>query len=99
MPPLKRSVLMVSEAMDMVEEFTSEAAELLEQAKIVAAEARKIANIPHYLNERLVCLITDIERMDWVRIAIRDVRESLDNGAVNNEGKRIERGGKLSLVA
>lgn len=47
----RRSALRVSEAMDMVEEFIGEAAELLEQVNIVATEARKIPNIPQYLDE------------------------------------------------
>ncbi len=44
--PIKWSALRVNEAMDMVEEFINQAAEPLEQAKIVANEARNIANLP-----------------------------------------------------
>ena len=97
--PIKWSALKVSEAMDMVEEFINEAAEPLEQAKVVATEARKIDDIPQYLDERLIRLITDIERIDYVRNAIKAVRESLPDGAVEEEKKRLESGSQLSLVA
>jgi len=97
--PIKWSALKVSEAMDMVEEFINEAAEPLEQAKVVATEARKIDDIPQYVDERLIRLITDIERIDYVRNAIKAVRESLPDGAVEEEKKRLESGSQLSLVA
>jgi len=90
---------MVNDAMNMVEEFVNEAAGPLEQAKIVATEARKIADIPQYLDERLTRLIADIERIDYVRNAIKAVRESLPDGAVEDERKRIESGSQLILVA
>ncbi|MFC2046708.1 hypothetical protein ACFLTK_00310 [Chloroflexota bacterium] len=59
--PIKWSPLRVSEAMDMVEEFVNQAAEPLEQAKLVANEARSIPNLPQYLDQRLVRLIIDID--------------------------------------
>ena len=96
---IKWSALKVSEAMDMVDEFINEAAEPLEQAKVVATEARKIDDIPQYVDERLIRLITDIERIDYVRNAIKAVRESLPDGAVEEEKKRLESGSQLSLVA
>ncbi len=82
--PIKWSALKVSEAMDMVEEFINEAAEPLEQAKVVATEARKIDGIPQYVDECLIRLITDIERIDYMRNAIKAVRESLPDGAVED---------------
>ncbi len=97
--PIKWSALQVGEAMDMVEEFINAAAEPLEQAKIVATEARKIDDIPQYVDERLIRLITDIKRIDYVRNAIKAVRESLPDGAVGEEKKRLESGSQLSLVA
>ena len=43
--PIRWSALRVSEAMDMVEEFVNQAVEPLEQAKIVANEARNIDDL------------------------------------------------------
>ena len=42
--------------MDMVGEFIGHADEPLEQAKIVATQARKIAHLPQYLTLRLICI-------------------------------------------
>ena len=47
--PIKWSALKVSEAMDMVEEYIDQAVEPLEQARIVAQEARNIPNLPQYV--------------------------------------------------
>ena len=97
--PIKWSPLRVSEAMDMVEKFINQAAEPLEQAKIVTSEARNIANLPQYLDQRLVRLIIDIERIDYIRNSINAVRNDLPDGAVEEERKRLESGSQLSLVA
>ena len=95
--PIRWSALMVSEAMYMVEEFVNQAAEPLEQAKIVANEARNTANLPQYLDQRLVRLIIDIERIDYVRNSINAVRNDLPDGAVETE-KKVESHGRQSAL-
>ena len=97
--PIKWSALRVSEAMDMVEEFVDQTAEPLEQAKIVANEARNIPNLPQYLDQRLVRLIIDIERIDYVRNSINAVRNDLPNGAVEAEKKSESYGRQPALVS
>ncbi len=97
--PIKWSSLRVSEAMGMVEEFINQAAEPLEQAKIVASEARDIANLPQYLDQRLVRLITDIERIDYIRNSINAVRNDLPDGAVEAEKKSESHGRQPVLVS
>ena len=77
----------ISEAMDMVEEFVAQAAEPLEQAKIVANEARNIADLPKYLDQSLIRLINDIERMDYVSDSINAVCNSIPNGAMIDREK------------
>lgn len=42
--PIRWSALKVKEATDMIEKFVNQAVEPLEQARIVASEARKIEN-------------------------------------------------------
>jgi len=76
---------MVSEAMDMVEEFVNQVSDPLEQAKIVANEARNIPNIPQYLDQRLVRLVCDIERIDYIKSSISAIRKDLPDGAVEAE--------------
>ena len=97
--PIKWSALRVSEAMDMVEEFINQAAGPLEQAKIVAIEARNIASIPQYLDQRLVRLIIDIERIDYIRNSINAVRHNLPDEAVEAEKKSESHGRQPALVS
>jgi len=84
--------------MDMAEEFIKEADLPLEQAKIVATEARRIANLPQYVDDRLIRLISQIERIDNVKGAIKAVREAIPGGAIEAEQKVLEYGSQQSLV-
>ncbi len=106
--PIKWSPLMVSEAMDMVEEYVNQTVEPLEQARIVAIEARNIPSLPQYVDQYLVRIIGEIDRAiggsQWepdgrLKAGIQSVRESLPDGAIEEERKRIENGSQLSLVA
>ena len=106
--PIKWSPLMVSEAMVMVEEYVNQAIEPLEQARIVASEARNIPNLPQYVDQYLVRIIGEIDRAiggsQWepvgrMKAGIQSVRESLPDGAVKDEKKKLESGSQLSLVA
>jgi len=90
---------MVSEAMDMVEEFANQASEPLEQARIVANEARKIPNLPQYLDQRLVHLVCDIERIDYIKSSISAVRKDLPDGAVEAEKRSVSHGRQPVLVS
>ena len=99
---------MVNEAMDMVEEFVTQAVEPLEQARIVASEARNRPPLPQYVDQYLVRIIGEIDRAiggsQWepegrLKAGIQSVRAPLPDGAVNQEKKRLESGSQLSLVA
>ena len=96
--PIKWSALRVSEAMDMVEEFVGQATDPLEQAKIVATEARKIPNLPQYLDQRLNRLIISIERMDYIKSSIKAVREDLPDTALEAERRSERLGRQPALV-
>ena len=97
--PIRWSALRVSEAMDMVEEFVNQAVEPLEQAKIVATEARNIVNLPQYLDQRLTRLIIDIERIDYIKSSIEAVRRDLPGGAIEAELMVASQGYQPLLVA
>jgi len=106
--PVKWSALIVNEAMDMVEEYVDQVVEPLEQARIVAREARNIPNLPQYVDQHLLRIIGEIDRAiggsQWepdgrLKTGIQSVRESLPDGAVDEEKKRLENGSQLSLVA
>jgi len=96
--PIRWSALKVSEAIDMAEEFVKESAEPLERAKIVVTEARKIANLPGYLDQRLVRLIIQIERIDSVKGAIEAVRKDLPDGAIESEREGLKHGSQPELI-
>jgi len=106
--PVKWSALMVNEAMDMVEEYVTQAVEPLEQVRIIASEARNIPNLPQYVDQHLVRIIGEIDRAiggsQWepvgrLKAGIQSVHESLPDGAIEDEKKRLESGSQLSLVA
>ena len=97
--PIKWSALRVSEAMDMVDEFVIQADEPLEQAKIVANEARNIANLPQYLDQRLLQLIINIERIDYIKSSIESVRRDLPDEAIESEKKSASHGRQPVLVS
>jgi len=86
--PIKWSAVKVCEAMDMAEEFISEADLPLFQAKIVAEEAKKIDNLPQYMTERLYRLIDQIGRIDNVKGAITSGRQAIPDGAIEAERVR-----------
>ena len=105
--PIKWSALRVTEAMDMAEEFINQAAEPLEQAKLVAVEARKIANLPQYIDQDIARLISEIERAiggsqfeptGRLRAAIESVRRSIPDGAVEAEREGEKHGSQPVLV-
>ena len=96
--PIQWSAVKVSEAMDMTAEFVSQAAEPLEQAEIVARQARTIAHLPGYLDQRLIRLITQIERIDNVKEAIKAVRNAIPDGAIKAEQENLRHGRQLSIV-
>ena len=60
--PIKWSPLKVAEALEMIEHYVNQAVEPLEQARIVAPEARNIANLPQYMDQHLVWIIGEIDR-------------------------------------
>jgi hypothetical protein len=95
--PIKWSALQVSQAMDEVEHQLSLADAFLDEAKAKAGEARKIANLPAYVDDRLVRLITEIERIDHVKVAIKSVRNAIPEGAIEAELEQRKSGVQQSL--
>jgi len=105
--PIRWSALKVSEAAGMIEEYVNQAAEPLEQARIVARKARKIDNLPQYVEQDFARLIGEIDRAiggsQWepvgrLKAGIQSVRESLPDGLVEDERKRLEYGSQQALV-
>jgi hypothetical protein len=106
--PVKWSALQVNDAMNMVEEYVNQVVEPLEQARVVACEARNIPNLPQYIDQYLVRIIGEIDRAiggsQWepvgrLKAGIQSVRESLPDRTVDEEKKKLESGSQLNLVA
>jgi hypothetical protein len=95
--PIKWSALQVSQAMDEVEHQLSLAEVFFDEAKAKAREARNIASLPAYVDDRLVRLITEIERLDHVKMAIDSVRKSIPEGAIEAEQNRQKQGIQQNL--
>ena len=96
--PIKWSAVKVSESMDDVERQVNLAESFLSEAKVKAETARNIANLPQYLDQRLIHLICDIERIDNVRSAIDSVRKSIPEGAIEAERNTARHGSQQTLI-
>jgi hypothetical protein len=105
--PIRWSALRVSEAMDMLEDYVQQATEPLEQARIVAREARNIRNLPQYVDQHLLRIISEIDRTiggsQWepasrLKAGIESVREALPDEAVKDEKKMLASGQQLTLA-
>ncbi len=96
--PIKWSAVEVSEAMDDVERQINLAESFLTEAKVKAEVARKITDLPQYVEQRLIRLTCDIQRIDNVRSAIEAVRQSIPDGAIETEREHIKNGSQQSLI-
>ena len=96
--PIKWSAIKVSEAMGKVEHQINLAGAFLSEARAKAREARRIAHLPGYLDDRLIRLITELERIDRVRDAIKAVRNSIPAGAIEVERERLRHGSQEWLI-
>jgi hypothetical protein len=106
--PIKWSALKVIEVMDVVEGYANQVIDPLEQARIACREARNIPNLPQYVDKHLIRVITEIDRTiggsQWepvgrLKSGIQSVRDSLPDGAVEEEKKKLENGNQLSLTS
>ena len=95
---IKWSAVKVREAMDEVEAQVSLAESFFAEAKAKAEEARKIANLPEYIDQRLRRLVVDIERIDRAKDTIEAVRSAIPEGAIEAEQGRTKHGSTQSLM-
>ena len=96
--PIKWSAVKVNEAMDDVERQINLAESFLAEAKVKAEAVRNIAGLPQYVDQRLIRLICDIERIDNVRSSIEAVRKSIPDGAIEAERERLKNDSQQSLI-
>ena len=96
--PIKWSAIKVNEAMDDVERQINLAESFLAEAKVKAETARKITDLPQYVDQRLIRLTCDIERIDNVKSSIEAVRQSIPDGAIEAEREHIKNGSQQPLI-
>ena len=95
------------EALDVVEGYVNQVIDPLEQARNAAREARAIPNLPQYVDQYLLRIISEIDRSiggsQWepegrLKTAIESVWKSIPEGAIETEKKRHKHGNQLSLT-
>ena len=96
--PIRWSAVKVSEAMNEVEAQISLADQFFAEALKKANEARKIPNLPQYIDHRLIGLISEIERIDRIKDRIQSVRKDIPDGAIEAEQERAKYGSQQSLI-
>ena len=107
--PIKWSALLVSEAMDMAEEYVNQAIDPLEQALVVAQEATRIPNLPDYMKGNINRLIGEIERVipgiryghqspGSFKASIQNTRDSIPEGMIEADKAMARAGTQQSLL-
>ena len=85
----------------MIEAYVNQAVEPLEQARLVAQEARQIANLPQYVDQDFVRVIGEIDRAiggsQWepvgrLKSAIEAIRKVIPENALAIERERTKYG-------
>ncbi|MBA7590675.1 hypothetical protein ES708_32803 [subsurface metagenome] len=96
--PIKWSAVKVSEAMDEVEAQVLLADQFITEAKAKAREAKKIPNLPQYMEQRFSRLIDQLNRLESIRGAIESVRKDIPDGAIEAEQESTRHGSTQSLM-
>lgn len=87
---IRWSALEVDQAMSEVEAQYNLSISFLAEAKAKAEEARKIAHLPQYMDQRLARLIYTIERCSDIEGAVKSVRSAMPDGAVEEEREQAK---------
>ncbi|GAI85423.1 unnamed protein product [marine sediment metagenome] len=96
--PIKWSATKVSEAMDEVENQVILADQFIAEAKVKAEAAKKIPNLPQYMEQRFNRLIDQLDRMEYIKGAIKAVRNDIPDGAIEAEREGLRHGSTQSLM-
>ena len=96
--PIKWSALKVSEAMDEVEAQVLLADQFIAEAKAKVVAAKKIPNLPQYMEHRFNRLIDQLNRIDYIKGAIETVRKDIPEGAMEAEQNSTRHGSTQSLM-
>jgi ferritin-like metal-binding protein YciE len=96
--PIRWSATKVSKAMDEVEAQVHLAESFFAEALTKVKEARTIPNLPQYLDQRLIGLISEIERLDRIKDRIQSVRKDIPQGTIEAERERLKYGSQQAII-
>ena len=96
--PIKWSAVKVSEAMNEVEAQVNLVDSFIAEAKAKAQAAKKIANLPQYMEQRVSRLIDQLDRMEYIKGAIESLRKAIPDGAIETEEESTKHGSTQSLM-
>ena len=105
--PIRWSTVKVQEAVDQIDFYIDQASAPLEKAKAVAEDARKIPNLPQYIEDCFVRLLGEIERSigggrfeENGRLLSSTMRilDLIPDKAVEEEKAKLRHGSQQSLV-
>ena len=96
--PIKWSATKVSEAVDEVENQVILADQFIDEAKAKAEAAKKIPNLPQYVEQHFGRLIDQLDRMENIKGAIETVRKDIPEGAIEAEQESTRHGSTQSLM-
>ena len=95
---IKWSAVKVSEAMDEVEQQVLLADQFIAEARTKAQAAKKIPNLPQYMEDRINSLISQIERIDKIKSVLQSVRDNIPKADLEEQRRLAEYGSQQSLV-
>lgn len=87
----------MSQAMDEVERQVALAEGFIAEAKARAEEARKIPNLPQYMETRLISLINHFERLNRINYAIEAIRRDIPAQDLAEERRLTQYGSQQGL--
>ena len=97
--PIKWSAVKVDQAMNEVEARLEEAQLFLEQAVVAVQRARRIPDLPSYVDNRLARLELDIrERYSRLKADVESIRDTIPDGAIEVELHQSRHGRQPSLI-
>ena len=96
--PIKWSATKVSEAMDEVEAQVLLGDQFIAEAKTKVEAAKKLPNLPQYMEQRFSRLIDQLNRMEYIKSAIKTIRDDIPDGAVEVEQESTKHGSTQSLM-
>jgi len=104
--PIRWSALKVTKAADMIEEYFNQAAKPLEQMRAVAQEARRIPNLPLYIDQYFARVLSEVSRAiggsQWepvgrYRATLDVLRKALPEDSLKAERESAKRGTTQAL--